>query len=101
MKSGWRFTLTASQWDPTRGVALITDAVSVTSAMEAAAEAAATTANKIAGAPTRAILNALRQNGRLTRPQIFASTPRDLIPSIARLTRHLRALVAQKRVKVC
>jgi hypothetical protein len=67
--------------------------------MEAAAGAVGTSVTKVAGAPTRAILNVLRQRGRLTRPQLFAETPRELIPSITRLSRHLQTLVEQKRIK--
>lgn len=69
-------------------------------AMESAAEVVAGSLSKIAGAPTRSILNALRQRGRLTRPQIFELTSRDLIPSKTRLRDHLQTLVAQKRIKV-
>ena len=68
--------------------------------MEAAAEVVAGSLTKVAGGPTRTILNVLRQRGRLTRPQIYELTSRELIPSEARLRRHLQNLVAQKRVKV-
>lgn len=68
--------------------------------MESAAEVVAGSLSKVAGAPTRTILNALRQRGRLTRPQLFEITSRELIPSKSRLRDHLQTLVAQKRIKV-
>lgn len=68
--------------------------------MESAAEVAVGSLSKVAGAPTRSILNALRQRGRLTRPQLFSLTSRELIPTKTRLKDHLQTLVSQRRIKV-
>lgn len=65
-----------------------------------AAEAVVSKVVKVPGAPSRAILNALRQKGRLTRPQLYELTPRELIPTTTRLREILQWLVKQKRVKV-
>jgi len=49
--------------------------------------------------PTRFVLNAI-QGGALTRRQIFEAVPRELVPSMSRLTSILRNLHEKKRVVV-
>lgn len=53
-----------------------------------------------AGVQSRTIINILNQRGRLTRNQIYTLTSRDVFSSKVRLTKILRFLIAQKRVKV-
>lgn len=52
------------------------------------------------GVPTRQVLNLLRQHGRLSHKQIFALSPRDIIPTKTYLKRILRILCMSKRAKV-